>query len=102
MSRTSEVVNDITRQASFESPARLPGLCGCNSLSEALGFKWFLLPGFGGSAWLPGTGFHRSWLLRFRKIFGFDLLPTLAVLFFAWVLIDYVLKNTTFGFYLGF
>ncbi|CAE7532560.1 cak1-1 [Symbiodinium necroappetens] len=56
VSRTSEVVNDITRQASFE----------------------------------------------FRKIFGFDLLPTLAVLFFAWVLIDYVLKNTTFGFYLGF
>ncbi|CAE7766646.1 CKL7 [Symbiodinium microadriaticum] len=38
VSRTSEVVNDITRQASFE----------------------------------------------FRKIFGFDLLPTLAVLFFAW------------------
>ena len=40
--------------------------------------------------------------LRFRKIFGFDLLPTLAVLLVAWVVIDYVLRNTTFGFYLGF
>eukprot|EP00929_Paragymnodinium_shiwhaense_P014363 TRINITY_DN122269_c0_g1_i1.p1 TRINITY_DN122269_c0_g1~~TRINITY_DN122269_c0_g1_i1.p1 ORF type:complete len:163 (-),score=22.31 TRINITY_DN122269_c0_g1_i1:33-521(-) len=39
---------------------------------------------------------------EFRKIFGFDLAPVLGTLFVGWVAVEYVLKNTTFGWYLGF
>ena len=55
VSRTSEAVNDLTRQASFESPVL--GFRGFWGASH-WGLQWFLLPGFGGLAWFPATGFH--------------------------------------------
>jgi len=39
---------------------------------------------------------------EFRKTFGFDGVPVLGVLLVGWIVIDYVLKNTAFGFYLGY
>eukprot|EP00931_Biecheleriopsis_adriatica_P105688 TRINITY_DN80233_c0_g1_i1.p2 TRINITY_DN80233_c0_g1~~TRINITY_DN80233_c0_g1_i1.p2 ORF type:complete len:160 (-),score=25.23 TRINITY_DN80233_c0_g1_i1:17-496(-) len=39
---------------------------------------------------------------EFRKVFGYDAAPVLAALFIGWLLVDYILKNTAFGFYLGF
>mmetsp|Transcript_105912 Transcript_105912/g.297798 ORF Transcript_105912/g.297798 Transcript_105912/m.297798 type:complete len:214 (-) Transcript_105912:130-771(-) len=39
---------------------------------------------------------------EFRKLFGFDGGPVLGALLVGWFVVDYVLKNTTLGFYLGF